>query len=97
MFFTLFGKWVRGWRGSPKGSVHNLLVQFFTLGSSTIETFKTYFFDIVTTQNDHATYVKHVLGRIYVFVTYLGDGCRQGGGGGLPRDWYTVGLCRFSP
>ena len=47
MFFTLFGNRVRG--GSPKGWVHNLLVQFFTLGSSKMEAFETYFFDIVIT------------------------------------------------
>ena len=32
--------------GSPKGLVHNLLVQFFTLGSSKIEVFETCFYDI---------------------------------------------------
>ena len=50
--------------GSPKGLIHNMLMQFFTLGSSKIEVSELYFFDIVTTQNDHATYVKHVSGRI---------------------------------
>ena len=35
--------------GSPKGLVHNLLMQFFTLGSSKIEVFETCFFGIVTT------------------------------------------------
>ena len=49
MFFTPFGYWVRGGRGSPKGLVHNLLMQFFTLGSSKMEVFETCFFDIVTT------------------------------------------------
>ena len=48
MFFTLFGYWVGG-GGSPKGLVHNLLMQFFTLDSSKIEVFETYFFDIVIT------------------------------------------------
>ena len=33
--------------------VHNLLMQFFTLGSSKIEVFETCFFDVVTTNNDH--------------------------------------------
>ena len=28
---------------SPKGLVHNLLTQFFTLGSSKIEVFETFF------------------------------------------------------
>ena len=45
MFFTLFGYWVGG--GSPKGLVHNLLMQLSTLDSSKIEVFKTCFFDIV--------------------------------------------------
>ena len=42
---------IRGARGggSPKELVHSLLMQFFTLGSSKIEVFKTCFFDIVTT------------------------------------------------
>ena len=52
--------------------VHNLLMQFFTLGSSKIEVFETDFFDIVTTQYDHPRYVKHGLGRIYVFFTLFG-------------------------
>ena len=47
MFFTLFGYWVGG--GSPKGLVHNLLMQLFTLDSSRIEVFETRFFDIVIT------------------------------------------------
>ena len=66
--------------------MHNLLMQFFTMGSSKIEAFKTYFFDIVTTQYDHPRYVKHVLGRIHVFFTLFMYWVR-GGGGGLPRDW----------
>ena len=34
---------------SPKGLVHNLLIQLFTLGSSKIELSKTYFLDILIT------------------------------------------------
>ena len=50
MFFTLFGYQVRwGGGGSPKGLVHNLLMQFFTLASSKMEVFETCFFDIRTT------------------------------------------------
>ena len=56
-------------------------MQFFTPGSSKIEVFKTCFFDIVTTQNDHPRYVKHVLGRIYVFFTLFGYPVGGGGGG----------------
>ena len=51
---------------SHKGLVHNLLMQLFTPGSSKIEVFEFYFSDTVITQNDHPSYVKLVLGRIYV-------------------------------
>ena len=67
-----------GGGGVPKGLVHNLLMRFFTLDSSKIEVSENYFIDIVTTHNDHSRYVKHVLGRIYVFFTFFW--------GGLPRD-----------
>ena len=36
-----------GGGGVPKGLVHNLLMLFFTLGSSKIEVFETHFFDTV--------------------------------------------------
>ena len=49
MFFTILGYWVGGGGGAPKGLVHNLLMQFFTLDSSKIEVFKTCFSDMVTT------------------------------------------------
>ena len=58
--------------GLVNGPAHNLLMQFFTLGSSKIEVFETCFLDIVTTQYDHPRYVKHVLGRIYMFFTLFG-------------------------
>ena len=48
MFFTLFAYWMGG-GGSPRGLVHNLLMQLFTLDSSKIEFLETYFFDIVIT------------------------------------------------
>ena len=79
MFFTLFGYKVGG-GGSPKGLVHNLLMQFFTPSSSKIEGFETSFYDVLTTQYDHPSYVKHVLGRSYVFFTQFGY--KVGGGGG---------------
>ena len=66
------------------GLVHNLLLQFFTLDSSKIEVFQTCFFDIMTTQNDHASYVKHVLGSMYVFSTLFRYWV-PGGGGGAPK------------
>ena len=82
MFSTLFGYYLRGGGGGPpKGPGHNLLMQFFTLGSSKIQVFETCVFDVVTTQNDHPSYVKHVLGRIYVFFTQFGYYLRGGGGG----------------
>ena len=77
MFLTLFGYQVRECRGAPKGLLHNLLMQVFTLGSSKMEVFETCFFDIVTTHNDHPRYVKHVLGRIYVFFTLFGYQVRE--------------------
>ena len=73
MCFSLYlGIGCGGGGGSPKGLVHNLLLQFFTLGSSKIEVFETCFYDIVTTRYDHPSYVKHVSGRIYVFFTLFG-------------------------
>ena len=45
--------------------------------------FRNFFFDIVTTQNDHPSYGKHVLGRIYVFFTLFRY--QVGGGGGSPK------------
>ena len=42
VFFTLFEYRARG-GGAPKELVHNLLVQFFTMGSSKIKIFETYF------------------------------------------------------
>ena len=47
-------------------------MQFFALGRSKIEVCKTYFFDIVTAHNDHPSYVKCVLGCIYVLFTLFG-------------------------
>ena len=81
VFFTLFGYSVKG-GGSPKGLVHNVLTQLFTLGSSKIEVFETSFHDIVATENDHASYVKHVLSRIYLFFTLFGYWVQ---GGGSPK------------
>ena len=58
--------------GRVNGPVHNLLMQLFTLGSSKIEVSEIYFYDIVTTQYDHPRYIRHVLGRIYVFFALFG-------------------------
>ena len=56
-------------RGLVNGPVHNLLMQFFSVGSSKTEVFETCFYDIMTTQYDHPRYVKHVLARIYIVYT----------------------------
>ena len=58
--------------GLVNGQVHNLLMQFFTPGSSKIEVLETCFSAIVTTCDDHPRYVKHDLGRIYVVFTVFG-------------------------
>ena len=90
VFFILSGYSVRAcvWHGSPKGLVRNLLMQSWTVGTSNIHVSKTYFVDIVTTQND---VVKHVLGSIYAFSILFGYWAQMwGGGGGLPRDWYAT-------
>ena len=60
--------------------MHNVLTHFFTLDSSKMEVLETYFFDMVTTKNDHPRYVKHVLSPIYVFFTLFGYWARRGGG-----------------
>ena len=49
MFFHPIWVLGQGGGGSPKGWVHNLLMQLHTLGSSKIEVFETCFDDIVTT------------------------------------------------
>ena len=51
----------------PRGQYTTCLSNFLMMGSSKFEVYKTYFFDIVTTHNDHLGYLKHVLGiRFYV-------------------------------
>ena len=60
-------------------------MQFFTLGSSKIEVFETCFYDIVTVQYDDPRYIKHRLGRMYMFFTLFGYYLR--GGGGAPKGW----------
>ena len=71
----------RGGGGAPMGLVHNLLMQVFTPDSSKMEVFETGFFDIVTTQNDHPRYVKHVSGCFCVFSIIFGYQVRGGRGG----------------
>ena len=80
----------RGGGGLPKGWVHNLLMQTSAMGNSKIESFESYFCDIVTTRNDHPKYVcfqgELVLGTIYVFSISSGYWVRMCvGGGGSPK------------
>ena len=64
--------WVLGPRGvwgAHEGLVENLLIHLSTLGSPKIEVFETFFYDTV---NHLKCFVKHVLGRIYMFFTLFG-------------------------
>ena len=72
-----------GGGGGPKGLVHNLLMQFFTLDSSKIKVFETFFFDILNTEYDHPRCAKHVLGHITHFFTLFGCWVLGGGPQGL--------------
>ena len=69
-------------------------MQFFTLDRSKIEVLKTCFFDIVTTQYDHPSYPKHVLGRIYMFFTLFGYWV---GGGVFPGNGTQPAYAAFHP
>ena len=81
VFFILFG----GTGGGSQGIGTQPVNAVFQPGQLKIEVFESGFFDIVTTQNDHPRYLKHFLGRIYVFFTLFGYQVRGGGGGGSPR------------
>ena len=78
----------RGGGGVPKGLVHNLFCSFSPWGAQKIEAIiKPFFADIVTTQNDHATFGKHILVSIYVFfhLFWVLGVAREGGGS--PKRW----------
>ena len=68
---------VGGRGGLSRGLGHNLLMQFFRLGSSKMENSKTDFFDNLTIQNDQISYAKHVVAPLYAFFTLFG--CWGGG------------------
>ena len=78
MFFTLLG-----WGGLPRDRYTTCLCSFSLRTAQKWNFFETCFFDIVTTQYDHPSYLKHILGRIWVFFTLLGYWV--GGGGGAPK------------
>ena len=70
VFFTLLFRCLEGIGSWGLG--HNLLMQFSTLYNSKMEISETNFFDILTIHNDQISYVKHVLGPLYVFFTLFG-------------------------
>ena len=83
--------------GLVNGLVHNLLLQFFTLGSSKMEVFETCFHYIVTTQHDDRQYGKYILGRIYAFFTLFGCWAHGGRGGGSPKGLVRNLMMQFFP
>ena len=66
----VLGPWGGG--GGSQGIGTQPAYAVFHPGSSKVEDFETYFFDMVTTQYDHPRYVKHVLGCIYMIFTLFG-------------------------
>ena len=66
---------------SANGLVHKPFMHVFTLRSSKMEIFESYFsYDILTTRQDHPRYVMHVLGCICVFFTSFGYWVQRRGG-----------------
>ena len=51
--------------------------------------FRSFFLYMVTTKNDHARYVKHVLANMYVFFTLFGFYVCVCGGGGVSQEIRT--------
>ena len=94
MSFTLFGYWPHREGCLPQGIGTQPAYAVFHSPQLKNRSFRNFFFDIVTTHNDHPRYVKHVLGRIYMFFTVFGYWSHKGRG--LPRDWYTTCLDGFS-
>ena len=74
--------WGGGGKGLPRGLGHNVLMQFSSLGTSTMELSETDFVDTLAIQNDQISYIKHVLAPLYVVFTLFG--CWGGLGGGGP-------------
>ena len=72
VFFTLFGCVCGGGGGGKESRAHNLLIQFFGLGSSKMEFSETDFFHTLTIQNNQISDVKHVLDPLHVFFTLFG-------------------------
>ena len=71
MLCVLFGYWVcTGWGGGvPQGAGAQPAYAVFHPGQLKNRSFQNLFPDIVATHNDHPSYGKHVVARIYVFFT----------------------------
>ena len=83
--FVCFSPYLGG-GAVPRGPGHNLLVQFYSLGSSKMEISETvFFFDILTIQKYQISYVKDVVAPCYVVFTLFGCWGWVGGGGGGRR------------
>ena len=76
VFFTLFAYWVCCGGESPMDSSTTWFCSFSPWSAQKIEVSEIHFFDIATTHNDHPSYVKHVLGGIYVASTPFGNCAR---------------------
>ena len=98
-FVTSFGYWACGGGGVSQGIGTQPDYAPFQLGQRKNGSFrKLFFFNIVTTQCDHPRYVKHVLGRIFVFFTLFGDwvwGGRVSQGIGTQPDYAVFQLGRY--
>ena len=85
--------------GLPRGLGHNLLMQFFSLGSSKMEISETDFFDTLTIQNDQISYAKHVVApSLCVFRTIWvlrGGGLPRGLGHNLLMQYSRLGSSRM--
>ena len=97
VFFTPIGYYVQGGGVLPRDWYTTCLCSFSPCRAQKSTFSKLVFFDIVTTQNDHPRYVKHVLGCIYVFFTLFGYQVRGGGGGGSQGRGAQPAYAAFQP
>ena len=83
-FSAYFGSRLR--MGGSHGIGTHPAYAAFQPGQLKSRSFRSFFLYMVTTKNDHARYVKHVLANMYVFFTLFGFYvCVCVGGGGSPK------------
>ena len=82
-------QWPSKWAGTQPANAA------FHRGQLKNQSFPNFFYDILSTRYDHPSFAKHVLGRIYVFVTLFGYLVRWGGGGGSSKGWVHNLLLQF--